>query len=129
MIYRGKSRRSPSLTDRYINPIHHCALAIPQMSSPTPSSISENHVDVLIIGAGPAGVMACNALARNGVNVRIIDQRWVSLLSLIHHWELILEPFSQACEGGCGPSRWHTTQNDRGSPSTFLLDFPIANSS
>ena len=38
----------------------------------------ESHVDVLIIGAGPAGVMACNALARNGVNVCIVDQKLVS---------------------------------------------------
>ncbi|KAF9038555.1 FAD binding domain-containing protein [Panaeolus papilionaceus] len=39
----------------------------------------ESWVDVLVIGAGPAGVMACNALARNGVNVRIIDQRPVKV--------------------------------------------------
>ena len=37
---------------------------------------SQSHVDVLIIGAGPAGVMACNALAKNEINVRIIDQRY-----------------------------------------------------
>ena len=65
------------------------------MLSPTPS-ISESHVDVLIIGAGPAGVMACNALAKYGVNVRIIDQRWVSLFSLItpmkiHFWVILLD--------------------------------------
>ncbi|KAF8202399.1 FAD binding domain-containing protein [Pholiota molesta] len=41
------------------------------MSTP----MKESEVDVLIIGAGPAGVMACNALARNGIDVRIIDQR------------------------------------------------------
>ncbi|PPQ64352.1 hypothetical protein CVT24_008421 [Panaeolus cyanescens] len=35
----------------------------------------ESWVDVLVIGAGPAGVMAANALARNGVKIRIIDQR------------------------------------------------------
>jgi phenol 2-monooxygenase len=35
-------------------------------------------VDVLIIGAGPAGLMAANALVRVGVKVRIIDQRSVS---------------------------------------------------
>jgi phenol 2-monooxygenase len=35
----------------------------------------ENRVDVFIIGAGPAGVMCANALARAGVNVRIIDKR------------------------------------------------------
>ncbi|KAH9893375.1 FAD binding domain-containing protein [Cubamyces lactineus] len=37
--------------------------------------INESEVDVLIIGAGPAGVMCANALAMAGVNVRIIDQR------------------------------------------------------
>ncbi|EGO22628.1 hypothetical protein SERLADRAFT_362787 [Serpula lacrymans var. lacrymans S7.9] len=37
--------------------------------------IRESEVDVLIIGAGPAGLMAANALARAGTNVRIIDKR------------------------------------------------------
>ncbi|KAH7106134.1 FAD binding domain-containing protein [Auriculariales sp. MPI-PUGE-AT-0066] len=32
-------------------------------------------VDVLIIGAGPAGVMCATALARGGVRVRIVDKR------------------------------------------------------
>ncbi|KAI5118756.1 hypothetical protein M0805_004842 [Coniferiporia weirii] len=35
----------------------------------------ESAVDVLIIGAGPAGLMAANALARAGISVRIIDKR------------------------------------------------------
>lgn len=35
----------------------------------------ESEVDVLIIGAGPAGLMCANALATAGVNVRIVDQR------------------------------------------------------
>ncbi|KIP04908.1 hypothetical protein PHLGIDRAFT_176210 [Phlebiopsis gigantea 11061_1 CR5-6] len=35
----------------------------------------ESTVDVLIIGAGPAGLMAANALAKAGVHVRIVDQR------------------------------------------------------
>ncbi|KAI0773242.1 FAD binding domain-containing protein [Trametes elegans] len=34
-----------------------------------------NNVDVLIIGAGPAGLMCANALARAGIEVRIVDQR------------------------------------------------------
>ncbi|KAI0628044.1 FAD binding domain-containing protein [Trametes polyzona] len=42
--------------------------------APTASS-EESNVDVLIIGAGPAGVMAANALVHAGVNVRIIDKR------------------------------------------------------
>lgn len=40
----------------------------------------ESKVDVLIIGAGPAGVMAANGLARAGVDVRIVDKRWVLFL-------------------------------------------------
>lgn len=39
----------------------------------------ESKVDVLIIGAGPAGVMAANGLAKAGVDVRIVDKRWVLL--------------------------------------------------
>ncbi|KAG2051868.1 hypothetical protein BDR06DRAFT_1009988 [Suillus hirtellus] len=34
-----------------------------------------SEVDVLIIGAGPAGLMCANALANARVNVRIVDQR------------------------------------------------------
>ena len=44
------------------------------MTLPIPK---ESKVDVLVIGAGPAGLMAANALARAGVNVRVIDQRYV----------------------------------------------------
>ncbi|KAH7910740.1 FAD binding domain-containing protein [Hygrophoropsis aurantiaca] len=41
---------------------------------PSPSA-SDSQVDVLIIGAGPAGLMAANALANAKVNVRIVDKR------------------------------------------------------
>lgn len=36
----------------------------------------ESRIDVLIIGAGPAGIMCANALAIAGVAVRIIDKRY-----------------------------------------------------
>ncbi|KAF8555665.1 hypothetical protein OG21DRAFT_1483710 [Imleria badia] len=39
----------------------------------------ESRVDVLIIGAGPAGIMCANALALAGANVRIIDKRPVKV--------------------------------------------------
>ncbi|KAJ6619953.1 FAD binding domain-containing protein [Mycena sp. CBHHK59/15] len=39
------------------------------------SLVRETDVDVLIVGAGPAGLMCANALAKAGVNVRIVDQR------------------------------------------------------
>lgn len=37
--------------------------------------VKQTEVDVLVIGAGPAGLMCANALAMAGVNVRIVDQR------------------------------------------------------
>lgn len=48
--------------------------------SPDPS-----YVDVLIVGAGPAGLMCANALARAGVNVRVIDRRCAPLYHLDIH--------------------------------------------
>ena len=38
----------------------------------------ESRADVLIIGAGPAGLMCANALPRAGEDVRIIDKRYRS---------------------------------------------------
>ncbi|KAF8448875.1 FAD binding domain-containing protein [Boletus edulis BED1] len=35
----------------------------------------ESRVDVLVVGAGPAGIMCANALAMAGTDVRIIDKR------------------------------------------------------
>ena len=45
----------------------------------TPSA-PESFVDILIVGAGPAGLMCANALARAGIKVRIIDQKYVPIL-------------------------------------------------
>ncbi|KAJ8473160.1 hypothetical protein ONZ45_g16403 [Pleurotus djamor] len=45
------------------------------------SLVKETEVDVLVIGAGPAGLMCANGLARAGVNVRIIDERPSNLLA------------------------------------------------
>ncbi|KAG2114120.1 FAD binding domain-containing protein [Suillus clintonianus] len=43
------------------------------------SFVRHSEVDVLIIGAGPAGLMCANALANARVNVRIVDQRAAKL--------------------------------------------------
>ncbi|KAI0333895.1 hypothetical protein GY45DRAFT_1271162 [Cubamyces sp. BRFM 1775] len=37
--------------------------------------MQESTVDVLIVGAGPAGLMCANALSRAGIQVKIIDKR------------------------------------------------------
>ncbi len=42
--------------------------------------VKESDVDVLVIGAGPAGLMCANGLAKAGINVRIIDQRSATTL-------------------------------------------------
>ncbi|KAG1886719.1 hypothetical protein F4604DRAFT_2044188 [Suillus subluteus] len=41
--------------------------------------VRHSKVDILIIGAGPAGLMCVNALANARVNVRIVDQKAVKL--------------------------------------------------
>ncbi|KAI0675872.1 hypothetical protein C8Q78DRAFT_988353 [Trametes maxima] len=38
-------------------------------------SLKESQVDVLIIGAGPAGLMCANALSRTDISVKIVDKR------------------------------------------------------
>jgi len=53
--------------------IHPPLFSLQFIMSPDPS-----HIDVLIVGAGPAGLMCANALVRAGVNVRVIDRRCVS---------------------------------------------------
>ncbi|KAJ3852796.1 FAD binding domain-containing protein [Lentinula lateritia] len=42
---------------------------------PIAVAAKESKVDVLVIGAGPAGLMSAFALARAGINVRIVDRR------------------------------------------------------
>ena len=43
-----------------------------------PNQTPENVVDVLVIGAGPAGLMCSNALAAaGGIKLKVIDQRCV----------------------------------------------------
>ncbi|KAA8573316.1 hypothetical protein EYC84_003804 [Monilinia fructicola] len=44
-------------------------------------SYNVSHVDVLIIGAGPAGLMAATWMARCGINARIVDKRGTKIFN------------------------------------------------
>jgi 2-polyprenyl-6-methoxyphenol hydroxylase-like FAD-dependent oxidoreductase len=45
------------------------------------STIPTSEVDVLIVGAGPAGLMAATWMSRLGINARIIDKRGTKVFS------------------------------------------------
>ena len=86
------------------------------MSEPPPSSAvaEESYVDVLIIGAGPAGVMCANALVHAGVKVRVVDVKSVSLFCISYS---SANGFNALSQGFCTcsrPSRWL--------PSTYFGD-------
>ena len=54
--------------------------AQPAYGRPVSVSSFPEKIDVLIVGAGPAGLMAANALSSYGVHVRVIDQRPTRIL-------------------------------------------------
>ncbi|RPD73192.1 hypothetical protein L226DRAFT_572626 [Lentinus tigrinus ALCF2SS1-7] len=41
--------------------------------------MQESNVDLVIIGAGPSGLMCANALAGRGFNIRVVDKRAVGV--------------------------------------------------
>lgn len=44
-------------------------MAVPEKTTP------ESNVDVLIVGAGPAGLMMAEWMAKTGIKTRIVDKR------------------------------------------------------
>lgn len=48
------------------------APSLPSTMAPAPP---DSHVDVLIVGAGPAGLMAATWMSRCGLKTRIVDKR------------------------------------------------------
>jgi choline dehydrogenase-like flavoprotein len=54
-------------------------MASSQSQSSSQQHQQHSYVDVMIIGAGPAGLMFANALSRAGVNLRIVDKRPLKL--------------------------------------------------
>jgi 2-polyprenyl-6-methoxyphenol hydroxylase-like FAD-dependent oxidoreductase len=66
---------------------------------------TECNVDVLVVGAGPAGLFATNALVKAGINVKVIDKRLEEVSSIF--WCLILKGNFQTRESCCRPSRWY----------------------
>jgi phenol 2-monooxygenase (NADPH) len=47
----------------------------------TPPANTTDHVDVLIVGAGPAGLMMANWMSRWGVRTRIVDKRGTKIFN------------------------------------------------
>jgi len=61
-----------------------------------------DHVDVLIVGAGPAGLMMATWLAKCGIKTRIVDKRGTkvrSLVSLFHAQLTNLQIFNGQADG------------------------------
>ena len=65
----------PVLIGRDPEYVYHCFRTTLQLMMSSSTLSKESHVDVLIIGAGPAGVMCANALVQAGVTVRVVDKR------------------------------------------------------
>ena len=55
-------------------------------------STNESKVDVLVVGAGPAGLMCAYALTKAGINVRIIEKRYVLSTTPMTPLTLVEEP-------------------------------------
>lgn len=49
----------------------------------------QSEVDVLIIGAGPAGIMCANALGHAGVNIKIVDKRYALAVTLVRIYRCV----------------------------------------
>lgn len=86
--YNAWSHKAPTV-ERSTNRVNHndrstsSRIEEPHSNfSPTSSmdiTPPQSNVDVLIIGAGPSGLMCANALGKAGVNARIIDKRLVKI--------------------------------------------------
>jgi glycine/D-amino acid oxidase-like deaminating enzyme len=83
------------------------------------SLLKESDVDVLVIGAGPAGLMCANGLAQAGVNVRVIDKRYVEWSILL----LVLMGFVKARQSFCWTSGRYSAAYHRSPPglSSFFI--------
>ena len=86
------------------------------MTSLVPTQSKASMVDVLIVGAGPAGIMAANALARAGVSVRIVDKRSVIFKSTLLAALIIV----QVRQGRSRTGRRYPTKNYRSLSGTIF---------
>ncbi len=76
----------------------------------TASRISKNpKTDVLVVGAGPAGISACFQLARAGASVTLIDRH--------------LKPGGKACAGGLTATAWEPAGIDPSRPPNYAQVF------
>lgn len=74
VILRTSSSSTSQTDPLFISDYRPCVLKIAPTMKDTASTDS-TQVDVLIVGAGPAGLMTANWMSRLGVKTRIIDKR------------------------------------------------------
>jgi 2-polyprenyl-6-methoxyphenol hydroxylase-like FAD-dependent oxidoreductase len=75
----------------------------------------ESNVDVLIVGAGPAGLMMAEWMARCGINARIVDKRSTKVSKLAMP-RTIWTPPSDPLE--CTDLQWPS----RRTPMSYIRD-------
>ncbi|KAM0343782.1 hypothetical protein ACHAPU_008210 [Fusarium lateritium] len=68
---------------------------------------TSDYVDVLVVGAGPVGLMMATCLAKCGIKTRIVDKLGTKLKKRIKIFKTFIDP----CSDLQRPSRWSPMTN------------------
>lgn len=98
----------------------------PDAPDPLPSETRHDHVDILVVGAGPAGLAAAEAAAQGGASVLVIDDGVASHLDLAASRErLVALPNVRMMMGAAALGIHHdrlVTVHERRPAEAFLRD-------